>query len=175
VLFPIAWPVAKILDAIHGPASYSISSRPALKELVQAYTFKKAEEGTEEYKDPFVAAAHATLSEDEVNIILGALNMKEQTVENAMTKLDKVFMLSDSQSIEPGLVAELIQNGNSRLPVYHGDRGFVIGMILTTVLLGHLLQLKPGQKANVDDLELIQLPCVSSSMPLYKILNQFKG
>uniref|UniRef100_A0A6B2L372 CNNM transmembrane domain-containing protein n=1 Tax=Arcella intermedia TaxID=1963864 RepID=A0A6B2L372_9EUKA len=176
VLFPIAWPVAKILDAIHGPASYSITSRPALKELVQVYTEQNQDEGTNR-EDPLVAAAAATLSGDEVNIILGAMNMREMMVSQAMTPLDEVFMLSDRQEIDLQTIHKLLEEGHTRVPIYHGksEPKLIVGMALTNVIISHLLHKKHGQSVTVEELEVFQLPCVSASMPLFKILNQFKN
>jgi len=94
-----------------------------------------------------------------------------------MTPLDKVFMLADEQVIDSDLIEELLRKGHSRIPIYHGhrDKKLIIGMALTTVILGNTITHKSHDRPyTVNDLEVLQIPCVSGSMSLVKLINQFR-
>jgi len=87
-----------------------------------------------------------------------------------MVEMEEVYMLSDETIFTPVLLEEIIYNGHSRIPVYHKHKQFIVGMLLIT----ELIRLNPHEKKSIEELELVEIPHVSSVMPLFDILKQFK-
>ncbi|KAF4518456.1 hypothetical protein B566_EDAN002111 [Ephemera danica] len=78
---------------------------------------------TNEYND---------LEKEEVNIISGALEMREKTVADVMTRLEDVFMLSEDATLDFDTLNEIREQGYSRIPVHQKGKRSNITSILYT-------------------------------------------
>lgn len=76
-----------------------------------------------------VTKTYNKLEEDEVNIIAGALNLKNKTVGEIMTRLEDVFMLPLNALLDFNTVSEISKRGYSRIPVYEGDRKNIVALL----------------------------------------------
>lgn len=85
VFFPISFPIAKLLDASLGHERHEVWRRPQLKALVDLQSRKLNPRGL--------------LSEIEIEIIDGALDMSSKTVGSVMTPMDGVFSLPEDSSL----------------------------------------------------------------------------
>jgi metal transporter CNNM len=122
--WPVAWPLGKLLDYIVGHGEGGLP-RCQLQHFVALHD---EEEG-------FVSVGEG-LSKNELNVIQAALELTYKTAKEAMTPLDKVFMLSDEDVMNEELVAKILCMGHSRVPVYAGqDRKNIIGLLLVKELL----------------------------------------
>jgi metal transporter CNNM len=132
------------------------------------------------------------LTVDEANIIKGVLDMKIKTVDQCMTPLAKVFMLSLDDKLDEKtmdkvrtcthahastgsltvvcLVEQILKSGFSRVPVYQGKKNNIIGMMI----IKNLLKLSPKDAVPIEDLTLHRLPTVGADMPLYPMLDLFQ-
>lgn len=111
------------------------------------------------------------LSEDEVNVILGALDMQNKRVETAMTPLEKVFMLSADDVLDQKTIHNIVRTGHSRIPVYaHNNRKEILGLILVK----ELVLIDPDDKKRVQDMKVRSVPYLPSNAPMYDVLNLFK-
>ena len=70
-------------------------------------------------------AMHATtgqlggdLNKDTVNIIGATLDLQEKVVKQAMTPMDKVFMLNIDTKLDYDMMKKISETGHSRIPVY---------------------------------------------------------
>ena len=70
-------------------------------------------------------AMHATtgelggdLNKDTVTIIGATLDLQEKVVKQAMTPIDKVFMLDIESKLDPETMRRIGDTGHSRIPVY---------------------------------------------------------
>lgn len=70
-------------------------------------------------------AMHATtgelggdLNKDTVNIIGATLDLQEKVVKQAMTPIDKVFMLNVDSKLDYDTMKKISETGHSRIPVY---------------------------------------------------------
>ena len=70
---PLSFPISKILDLILGSEIGTVYNKKRLMELLKV---------TDQYND---------LEKDEVNIVTGALVLKEKTVKDVMTHIDDIF------------------------------------------------------------------------------------
>ncbi|KAI8322383.1 DUF21-domain-containing protein [Martensiomyces pterosporus] len=154
LLSPLGYPIALLLDYILG-ADHGITYKKAeLKELVSLSD----------------TAHGGNLSNDEVTIIRGALELGEKLVIEVMTELKNVFMVDISARLDRKLLTEMLRQGHSRVPVYDGDRTNVIGVLLVK----SLILLDPDDAVPVRDAKITPIPLVTPDISLYDILNAFQ-
>ncbi|CAG8564366.1 11356_t:CDS:10 [Rhizophagus irregularis] len=116
--FVFSYPIAKLLDWVLGEDHGIIYRRAELKELI------KYHESSERGGD---------LMKDSVTIIRGALDLQDKVVENAMTPIDKAYMISIDSILDRITIREIYTTGHSRIPVYEGSRDNILGVLIPTV------------------------------------------
>jgi len=117
VTAPLAFPISKILDKILGAEIGTVYNRERLMELIKV---------TDKYTD---------LEKDEVNIVTGALVLKQKTVREVMTRIEDVYMLPVDAILNFDTISEIKEQGYSRIPVYEGERSNVIYILFAKDLL----------------------------------------
>ncbi|OCH89964.1 DUF21-domain-containing protein [Obba rivulosa] len=100
----VGWPVAKLLEFVLGPHHGIIYRRAELKELIAMHSYQGELGGD--------------LKKDTVTIIGGALDLQEKVVQQAMTKIEDVFMLSIDDKLGYETLRKICLTGHSRVPVY---------------------------------------------------------
>lgn len=187
LLFPIAWPISKLLDYVLGHKSGVYYKRAQLKEFVSYHAASAFENGDSagEGKSGDEEAGETTsgsdsddgglpkeerLTNDEVMIIKGALDLTAKVVTNSMTPLDKVFSLDESTVIDPRTLQAILDSGHSRIPLWRDDPSNFVGMLLVKSLNLNFI-LEGGILARAD---IKELPLVDASTPLYTMLNIFQ-
>ncbi|KAE8672264.1 DUF21 domain-containing protein [Hibiscus syriacus] len=155
ICYPIAYPIAKVLDAVigHGDALFR---RAQLKALVSIHS-QEAGKGGE-------------LTHDEATIISGALDLTEKTAEEAMTPIESTFSLDVNSKLDWESVGKILARGHSRIPVYAGNPKNIIGLLLVK----SLLTVRPETETPVSAVSIRRIPRVPAHMPLYEILNEFQ-
>lgn len=132
VLFPIAYPIAKVLDFIigtdEGPTVYS---RRELKTMMHLQHEEVMRRSIAHSKD----VPHDPMHQDEVAIIGGALTFRDTMVSEVMTHEENVFMISIEEKLSYKIMYEIFKSGYSRIPVFDKDRNDVAGLILAKDLL----------------------------------------
>jgi metal transporter CNNM len=115
LLFPVAWPLGKILDKAlhHDPGQ--IYDRAELKRLMMIHA--QAEH-----------AGVSGLQNQELQLMLGALEFRETIVERIMTPIKDVVMLEQQCVIDKHILEDLWRSGHSRVPVYAADAGRRLGL-----------------------------------------------
>eukprot|EP00670_Eutreptiella_braarudii_P013862 CAMPEP_0174333642 /NCGR_PEP_ID=MMETSP0810-20121108/19317_1 /TAXON_ID=73025 ORGANISM="Eutreptiella gymnastica-like, Strain CCMP1594" /NCGR_SAMPLE_ID=MMETSP0810 /ASSEMBLY_ACC=CAM_ASM_000659 /LENGTH=514 /DNA_ID=CAMNT_0015450885 /DNA_START=20 /DNA_END=1561 /DNA_ORIENTATION=+ len=156
ITFPLSWPLSKLLDAILGQGEATFFRRGELKELV----LLQQQQGFGEEK----------LTEDETNIIRGALEMTTKGVQDRMTPIDKVFMLDMDGVLDLATMKQIQDHGHSRIPIYHKTRNSIVGMILVK----DLLLLDPEDCTPIESINIRKMPTVGTRKPLYEMLNLFQ-
>lgn len=104
-LWPIAFPVSRILHWTLGPHHGIVYRRAELKELVTMHAASGGRGGD--------------LVGDTVMMVGGALDLQEKVVEQAMTPIDKVFMLPFDAKLDYPTLQRIVRSGHSRIPIYH--------------------------------------------------------
>ncbi|GAX86263.1 hypothetical protein CEUSTIGMA_g13675.t1 [Chlamydomonas eustigma] len=155
---PIAWPIAKLLDWILPHETYSLFRRGQLKALVDMHG---ADEGL-----------GGGLSDDEVQIICGALDLTHKVAYLGMTPLSKVTMLSSDDTLNKDTLRLVLTSGHSRIPIYQReDRSNIIGLILTKDLLNYNL----SDSVPFNCMPIRPLPRLSAATPMYDMLKLFQS
>lgn len=120
VFYPVAAPIAWVLDKILGKEPPLLWSKQELGEIIKYH---------EDVGDGII-------DKDEERIILGALSFSEITVADIMILYEEVFFL-EAQTILSKKVFETIkEKGFSRVPVLSQNRKNIIGILLTKNLIG---------------------------------------
>ena len=116
-LFIVAKPIALALDYALGEELGTIFTHAELTEMVALHVKQSA------------------MDVETGNAITGALKYKQQKVEEAMTALDLVFMLSVDEKLTYGTISAIFKQGFSRIPVYERSRHHVVGLLYTKDLI----------------------------------------
>lgn len=109
--FPLSYPISRILDCVLGKELGTIYNKKQLIEMLKV---------TEELND---------LQDNEMNIITGALNYGNKTVQEIMTKLEDSFLISLDAVLDFKTMASIMKSGHSRIPVYEDERYNVVGVL----------------------------------------------
>ncbi|KAJ8554379.1 hypothetical protein K7X08_025057 [Anisodus acutangulus] len=156
VVFPLSYPISKLLDRLLGKRHSALLRRAELKTLVNMH-------GNE-------AGKGGELSHDETTIIAGALDLAQKAVKDAMTPMSRVFSLDLHSKLTDEKMNLIISKGHSRVPVYSGSPTNIVGLILVK----NLIKCRPEDEVLIKDLTVRSIPKVPDSLPLYDLLNQFQ-
>ncbi|WPG98534.1 Hypothetical protein R9X50_00132600 [Acrodontium crateriforme] len=158
VMFPVAWPTAKLLDYLLGEDHGTMYKKAGLKTLVQLHKTLGTIPGER-------------LMEDEVTIINSVLDLKEKPVGDIMTPMEDVFTMSADTVLDERMMDTILSQGYSRIPIYTPDnsRDF-IGMLLVKILITY----DPEDCKRVRDFSLATLPETSPYTSCLDIINFFQ-
>ena len=112
------------------------------------------------------------LNEEEANLMLSALNMREKKVEDVMIPLEKVFTIDYDEVINEEKLKEIIQKGYSRIPVFScKNQNDLLGIVRIKQLLG----LNFEKNKSLSDLNIkIRKPIVvHPNIPIIDLLKTF--
>jgi metal transporter CNNM len=155
VLSPIAWPTAKLLDWSLGEDHGTTYKKAELKTLVSLHQ----QLGTEH------------LNDDEVTIIRAVLDLNDKTVQDVMTPIQDVFIMSSDTVLDEEGVDKLVQSGYSRVPVHDkGKPDSILGMLLVKDLITY----DPEDGKEVGTFNLRPLPETAPDLTLLSTLNYFQ-
>ncbi|CAN0902855.1 DUF21 domain-containing protein At5g52790 [Linum grandiflorum] len=153
VLFPVAYPISKLLDWILGKKHSTLLRRAELRTLVDLQAGRGGE-----------------LTHDETTIITGALDMTQKTAKDAMTPTSKIFSLDINSKLDEKTMELIISQGHSRVPIYMGSPQNIVGLILVK----NLIKFRFEDETPIGELTIRKIPRVQDHLPLYDILNQFQ-
>ncbi|KAK6936782.1 CNNM, transmembrane domain [Dillenia turbinata] len=117
VLFPIAYPISRLLDWLLGKEHSALLRRAELKTLVDLHGDGAGKGGE--------------LTHHETTIIAGALDLTQKTAKDAMTAICETFTLDINSKLDKHTMSLVMSKGHSRIPVYSGSPKTIIGLILT--------------------------------------------
>lgn len=120
IFYPIAFPLAKLLDWFLGSELPTIYSKSELMEIIS------------EHED----SEHSQIDADEERILHGALQFSHVSVRQVMTPVDKVVSFDENQRLNDEFFELVAGHGFSRLPVYSGDKNNIVGVLYAKDLLG---------------------------------------
>jgi metal transporter CNNM len=120
LLYPIAKPIAWVLDKTLGEELKTIWSKRELEHIIAMHE-----------DDP-----RSRVDEDEERIILGALRFSEKTAQQVMTPREQVFSFAIGDTIGDKLLHKIREEGFTRIPVYSDDEDNIVGLLFVKDLLG---------------------------------------
>lgn len=166
ILSPIAWPIAKLLDIIFGHDHLTHYARSELMAL-----FRIHGDDSDDARES-VALRLGGLTEDEITICQGVLDMSDETAEMVMTPFRNMFMLQDTDRLDSNIMADIMASGHSRIPVYsNNNRNNVMGVLLVK----KLIVLNPEDAKPVGNFVFRQPLFAPPETPLLELLNMFQA
>jgi len=120
ILYPIAKPLALLLDAIVGKELPAFWSKLELQEIIK------------DHED----SPHSPIDADEERIILGAMSFSDREAYDIMTPKTVVYYLNYHTEITPKLIDEIKERGFSRIPVYEHKIDDMNGILYVKDLIG---------------------------------------
>jgi metal transporter CNNM len=154
VFYPVAAPIAWILDRALGEEKPVLWSKAEIGEIIKYH---------EDVGDGII-------DQDEERIILGALSFSELRVADIMIKGDDIFSLDGDILIDGKILDQIRQKGFGKIPVYNNISKQVTGIIYSKNLIGlsDANNKKAKELCTRDHLILI-----NEHMRLDKLLNTF--
>ncbi|PSS32369.1 DUF21 domain-containing protein [Actinidia chinensis var. chinensis] len=156
IVFPLSYPISKLLDLLLGKGHSALLRRAELKTLVNLH-------GNE-------AGKGGELTHDETTIISGALDLTQKTAKDAMAPMSEIFSLDLNSKLNEDTMSLIVSKGHSRVPVYSGIPTNIIGLILVK----NVIKCRPEDETPIRNLTIRRIPRFRDSLPLYDILNQFQ-
>ncbi|KAI0342132.1 DUF21-domain-containing protein [Trametopsis cervina] len=172
----VSWPVAKLLEWLLGSHHGIMYRRAELKELIAMHAN--------------TGLLGGDLKSDTVTIIGATLDLQEKVVRQAMTPIDKVFMLNINCNLDTETMRKISDTGHSRVPVYEevdvavlnddGDSTTKGGemvkakKIVGLLLVKQCLMLDPKEATPLRTLQLHRHVSVPNNMSLLHILDRFQ-
>ena len=173
--YPIAWPIAKLLEYILGAHHGIIYRRSELRELIKIHAA-----GGEGGGD---------LDLDTVTMAQGALDLAQKTVKEAMTPIDRVFMLPIEAKLDYETLGHVVRSGHSRIPVYQmvevpdidltaptlgPAKTKMVKKVIGSLLVKSCVLLDPEDATPLASIPINAIPSVPWDEPLTNMLNVFQ-
>ncbi|ORY62622.1 uncharacterized protein BCR38DRAFT_439283 [Pseudomassariella vexata] len=157
LMAPAAWPTAKLLDWLLGEDHGTVYKKSGLKTLVTLH--KNLGEVSER------------LTHDEVTIITAVLDLKRKSVEEVMTPLEDVYIMSEDTVLDEKTIDQILDAGYSRIPIHQsGNPNNFIGMLLVKILITY----DPEDGKKVGEFALATLPETRPETSCLDIINFFQ-
>jgi len=196
-LMPLTFPIAKSLDYClgHQHEEDVKYDRQELSTLVRIMYKKSAHERkkmieveslqsretvpilrrTSENVSSYDAAniQRSLLTEDEVKIVEGALQMKEKMVQEVLKPWKDVFCEKKDTVLNEETISRLYKKGISRIPIYENKKNSK--SICGVFMVRDLIMVNPDDKKRVSSMSLIQPECISPNMNLVDLLNKMQS
>jgi metal transporter CNNM len=119
LLYPVTWPIAKVLDHFLGSELPTFYSRNELMDIIS------------EHED----SDQSVVDADEERIMHGALQFSHLRVREIMTEVERVVSFDENQRLNDDFFTVVNDHGFSRFPVYSGDRLNIVGILYAKDLL----------------------------------------
>jgi len=163
VVWPIAYPLARLLDRVLGKDHTTVFRRAALKELTKAHLrHPESNHG-------------GPLTQDEVRILNGTLDMADKTAVQAMRPLEDTFMLHCNAELNMGTLKNIMATGHSRVPIFNKGMHNVTSLLFVK----DLLLIKASERMTIAQ-AVARFPALTRpilriphTLPLLDLLNRF--
>ena len=163
LLWPLSYPIAKLLDCIFGHHEKAKKMRNEdLKALITLH-HSFARRGEEELSG---------LVTGQINIIHGTIDLQGKTVKDFMIPLERVFSMSDEIVLDRRTLKMAVKQGYSRVPVYSGNNP---NTSLGILLMKRLVIIDNGCKLKDSGIKLREPLYVEPSVPMLDLIAKFKG
>lgn len=155
LMYPIAYPVALLLDWVLGEDHGTVYKKAGLKTLVTLHHTMGVER----------------LNEDEVTIISAVLDLKDKPIGSIMTPIQDVFVLSSDTILDEAMVEKILLTGFNRIPIHApGEPTNFLGMLLVRILITY----DPEDCLPISNFTLATLPETHPETSCLNILNYFQ-
>ncbi len=152
--YPIAKPISMILDKTLGHELPTIMTKKELGLIVQEQT----------------ALDDSDVSHEEGIIVSQSLQFGDRRVRDVMTSMKRTFSINQNDLLTKKLLAEIEQQGYSRIPVWDDDHKGIVGLLYVK----DLVVVSYKDKEHVRDVMRQPVEFVNEGSKLGKVLRLFK-
>ena len=110
---PLSLPLSLVLSLVLGKELGATYNREELLQLLK------------------ITKGKTDIQADEVDMIFGALQLRQKEVQEAMTRLTNVYSLDIDRRLDFDTIQEIHESGHSRIPLYEGERGNIVSILYT--------------------------------------------
>jgi metal transporter CNNM len=154
-IFPVAFPIAKILDLLLGHNHCMVFDRLGLK------TFLMFHEGLHK-------STRERLTADEISILSSLLDFDGLPISSVMTPLAKIFSLSSDTFVNDMTRYNILKSGYSCIPIYlHTQPNTFVGLLQVKSLVSTNFE----EEVTIGQISLENMPAVYSTESCLDILN----
>jgi metal transporter CNNM len=157
-LFPVAFPIAKLLDLLLGHNHGKVFDRLGLKTLLI-------------FHEGLHPSPRERLTEDEISIISSVLDFNIRHVSSVMTPIAKAFSLSSDTFLDDMTRYNILRSGYSNVLVHlHTQPNTFVGLLPVKSLVSTNLE----GEVTLGQVSLESLPVVYSTESCLEVLNIFR-
>jgi metal transporter CNNM len=164
LLWPISYPISKVLDCIFGRhRKLKKLKNEELKTLISLHHSFSRRKNIQSFSG---------LVTRQINIIHGTIDLQKKTVKDCMIPYDRVFMMSNETVLDKPALELASKQGYSRIPVFDPrNKNEIVGILLMKKLV--LVQ----SKCSIKDcgISLREPLYISSYTPMVNLLAKFKS
>lgn len=158
-LFPVAFPIAKLLDLLLGHNRGMIFDRLGLKTLLK-------------FHEGLHGLIRERLKADEVSILSSVLDFNSLQVSSVMTPITEVFSLSSDTFLNHMTRYNILKSGYSSIPIrLHTQPNTFVGLLPVKSLVSTNIE----EGVTISQVSLEGMPVVYSTESCLDILNVFRG
>jgi CBS domain containing-hemolysin-like protein len=164
LLFPLSYPIAKLLDYCFGSHQKAKKLRNEdLKTLITLHhSFAKKKE----------ERSFSGLVTGQINIIHGAIDLRQKVVRDCMIPIERVYTISNLIILDKRTLKAAVKQGYSRVPVFDGnDRDKIAGILL----MKRLVLVEDGVTLKESGIRLREPIYVAPNLPMIELLAKFQG
>lgn len=133
----IAYPIAKVLDAVLGEHMATRYTNNDLKALIELHTLHTLEAIEKEGVHSGDYEARQGLMPYQSKMIKSVIDSRFSSVSKIMIPASKIFSLNIGTNIDNRIAKRIMKAGYSRIPVYEAnDKNKIIGIMLIKTLIG---------------------------------------
>eukprot|EP00924_Labyrinthula_sp_SR-Ha-C_P009624 snap_masked-scaffold_22-processed-gene-1.17-mRNA-1 protein AED:0.38 eAED:0.38 QI:0/-1/0/1/-1/1/1/0/408 len=162
LLFPICFPISRMLDFLLG--------KPSMESESEIGNMKLSRSGLKN----LVSTNSVHLSTDEKDIILGTLMLQKTKAKKHMLSINKIFSIDYYSLLDANLLRDIQDAGHSRIPIFKGSKEHFIGILLTKTLPRQNLNLGSQRPVYVRDLQIHPIFEVEEDEGLFHLLKRFR-
>ena len=118
LLLPFTWPIAKCLDCLLGREMGTSYNKRQLDALLEMQV-----------------KGEGALTQDDKQMLEGALTFAEKQVHTIMTPLSDIFSISITDVLHFDRLKAIYQSGYTRIPVYQGRKDRIVGIVFAKDLV----------------------------------------
>ncbi|UMM43130.1 hypothetical protein L5515_018731 [Caenorhabditis briggsae] len=157
ILFPLTWPLGKILDKYAG-VDIDVVNRSRMIEMLKMNMENEA----------------CDIDLSTLKIAIGAMELIKKSVKDVMTDIDDVFMLSEDQVLNAETMTKISDSGYTRIPVYEGNNRNKVKNLLYVSDLALIGKDNNITVKAVAGFNKRRLRIVDEHMPVTALMDEFK-
>lgn len=169
---PLSKPIARLLDYLLGAHHKSRFLNNDLKALIELHTFNSLEKINMNNDDSHDKEKFG-LHDEQANLMISALEMKERRVIEIMIQIKSTFMIDYDDILDKFKMSLILEKGYSRIPVYNNrNRNDILGLVRIKQLVG--VDFNQNKSLRQLGIELRKPIVISPRMSMIDLLREFR-